>query len=55
MPVILIKAVMVDKAEVRDAYICPVYKTTSRGPTYELARMPFALLSFSRVRACAHT
>jgi hypothetical protein len=34
MPVIMIKAVMVDKAEVRDAYICPVYKTTSRGLTY---------------------
>ena len=34
MPVVLIKAVTVDKAEVRDAYMCPVYKTTQRGPTY---------------------
>jgi len=34
MPVVLIKAVTVDKAEVRDAYLCPVYKTTQRGPTY---------------------
>jgi hypothetical protein len=48
MPVILIKAVMVDKAEVRDAYICPVYKTTSRGPTYVRA---CALASMPAVRA----
>jgi dynein heavy chain len=34
MPVVLIKAVTVDKAEVRDAYLCPVYKTQQRGPTY---------------------
>eukprot|EP00232_Nephroselmis_pyriformis_P019075 CAMPEP_0182900652 /NCGR_PEP_ID=MMETSP0034_2-20130328/28990_1 /TAXON_ID=156128 /ORGANISM="Nephroselmis pyriformis, Strain CCMP717" /LENGTH=4527 /DNA_ID=CAMNT_0025034901 /DNA_START=131 /DNA_END=13711 /DNA_ORIENTATION=+ len=30
MPVILIKAVTVDKAEMRDAYQCPVYKTERR-------------------------
>jgi dynein heavy chain len=34
MPVVLIKAVPVDKSEVRDAYLCPVYKTQDRGPTY---------------------
>ena len=34
MPVVLIKAVTVDKSEIRDAYLCPVYKTTERGPTY---------------------
>lgn len=34
MPVVMIKAVTVDKAEVRDAYLCPVYKTQQRGPTF---------------------
>jgi len=34
MPVVMIKAVTVDKSEVRDAYLCPVYKTQQRGPTY---------------------
>ena len=30
MPVIIIKAVTVDKAEMKDAYQCPVYKTERR-------------------------
>lgn len=30
MPVILVKAVTVDKAEVKDAYQCPVYATEAR-------------------------
>merc|ERR1719313_1576529 len=34
MPVMLIKAVTVDKGEQRDAYPCPVYKTQLRGATY---------------------
>ena len=34
MPVTLIKAVTVDKDEVKDAYACPVYRTQNRGPTY---------------------
>jgi len=34
MPVVLIKAVTVDKAEDRGSYMCPVYKTQKRGPTY---------------------
>ena len=29
-----VKAVTADKAETRDIYACPVYKTTQRGPTY---------------------
>ena len=41
MPVIMIKAVMVDKADVKDACICPVYKATARGLTY--ARRPSSL------------
>ena len=41
MPVIMIKAVMVDKADVKDAYIWSVYKTTARGLTY--ARRPSSL------------
>eukprot|EP00898_Chlorokybus_atmophyticus_P007698 jgi/Chlat1/792/Chrsp104S01257 len=31
MPVILVKAVPLDKAEQRDTYLCPVYKTQKRG------------------------
>jgi dynein heavy chain len=34
MPVIQIKAVPVDKAEIRDMYECPVYTTQDRGPTF---------------------
>jgi dynein heavy chain len=34
MPVIQLKAVTADKADVKDNYSCPVYKTTMRGPTY---------------------
>lgn len=34
MPVIWIKAVTVDKAEQKDTYQCPVYKTQSRGQTF---------------------
>jgi hypothetical protein len=41
MPVVMIKAVMVDKADVKDACICPVYKATARGLTY--ARRPSSL------------
>jgi len=34
MPVMLAKAVPVDKAEFKDSYMCPVYKTQIRGPTF---------------------
>ena len=34
MPVIFIRAIPVDKQEVRNQYACPVYKTRQRGPTY---------------------
>merc|ERR1712166_541722 len=34
MPVVLIKAVPVDKAEFKDCFMCPCYKVQSRGPTY---------------------
>uniref|UniRef100_A0A6I8PET2 Dynein axonemal heavy chain 11 n=2 Tax=Ornithorhynchus anatinus TaxID=9258 RepID=A0A6I8PET2_ORNAN len=34
MPVIFVKAVPVDRQELRHTYECPVYKTKSRGPTY---------------------
>ena len=34
VPVILVRAVQQDKAEQRDTYLCPVYKTTQRGPTF---------------------
>ncbi|XP_056152723.1 LOW QUALITY PROTEIN: dynein heavy chain 9, axonemal [Lampris incognitus] len=34
MPVIFIKAIPVDKQEMRNVYQCPVYKTCQRGPTY---------------------
>jgi dynein heavy chain len=34
MPVILVKAVTVEKQETRDMYSCPVYKTRNRGPTF---------------------
>jgi len=34
MPVILAKAVPVDKAEFKDSYLCPVYKTQVRGYTF---------------------
>ncbi|CAB1338188.1 unnamed protein product, partial [Coregonus sp. 'balchen'] len=34
MPVIFIRAIPVDKQEVRNVYQCPVYKTQQRGPTY---------------------
>jgi len=32
MPVILVKAALQEKAEQRDTYACPVYKTLTRGP-----------------------
>ena len=32
VPVILVKAATQDKAEGRDTYACPVYKTLTRGP-----------------------
>ncbi|KAK4326145.1 hypothetical protein Pmani_003309 [Petrolisthes manimaculis] len=34
MPVIFIKAITQDKAESRNLYKCPLYKTRQRGPTY---------------------
>ena len=34
MPVVLVKAAAQDKAEARDVYACPVYKTQQRGPTF---------------------
>jgi len=34
LPVMLVKAVPVEKADSRDQYLCPVYKTQFRGPTY---------------------
>ncbi|XP_068161051.1 dynein axonemal heavy chain 9 [Antennarius striatus] len=34
MPVIFIRAIPVDKQEMRNVYQCPVYKTRQRGPTY---------------------
>jgi len=34
MPVILIKAAMFTGVEQKDTYICPVYKTQDRGPTF---------------------
>merc|ERR1712070_994564 len=46
MPVMLAKAIPVDKAEFKDTYMCPVYKTQFRGPTFVFqanlkTRMPF--------------
>jgi dynein heavy chain len=34
MPVIFIKAILVDKQDTKNVYECPVYKTRQRGPTY---------------------
>lgn len=34
MPVILVKALPVEKVDAKDTYQCPVYKTQFRGPTY---------------------
>ena len=34
LPVMLVRAIPVEKADMRDQYICPVYKTQFRGPTY---------------------
>ncbi|CAG5123335.1 unnamed protein product, partial [Candidula unifasciata] len=34
MPIIFIKAIPVDRQDVRNVYECPVYKTKTRGPTY---------------------
>ena len=34
MPVIFIRAIPVDKQDLRNSYECPVYKTRQRGPTY---------------------
>ena len=34
MPVMLAKAIPVDKAEFKDCFMCPVYKIQSRGPTF---------------------
>jgi len=34
MPVMLAKAIPVDKAEFKDTFMCPVYKTQTRGYTY---------------------
>ena len=34
MPVMFIRAILVDKQEIKNIYQCPVYKTRQRGPTY---------------------
>lgn len=34
MPVVYIKAITQDKAEIKNMYECPVYRTRLRGPTY---------------------
>jgi len=34
VPVIFIKAITVDKQDLKNMYSCPVYKTKMRGPTY---------------------
>jgi len=34
MPVIFIKAIPMDRQDVRNIYECPVYKTKQRGATY---------------------
>ncbi|GCA63250.1 dynein heavy chain, partial [Kipferlia bialata] len=34
MPPMFLKAIMIDKAETRDMYECPMYMTKRRGPTY---------------------
>ena len=34
LPVVIIKSVTVDKAETKDVYLCPCYKTQIRGPNY---------------------
>ncbi len=34
MPVIYLKAITQDKADSRNMYECPVYKTRQRGPTF---------------------
>jgi len=34
MPVIFIKAIPVDRQDLRNMYECPVYKTKQRGPTF---------------------
>merc|ERR1739838_108334 len=34
MPAIFIKAIPVDKQDLKNMYACPVYKTKTRGPTY---------------------
>lgn len=34
VPVIFIKAIPVDKQDIRNSYQCPVYKTRQRGATY---------------------
>ena len=34
LPVVIIKSITVDKAETKDVYLCPCYKTQVRGPNY---------------------
>ena len=34
MPVMFIKAIPVDRMDLRNMYQCPVYKTKFRGPTF---------------------
>ena len=34
VPVIFIRAIPVDRQDLRNMYDCPVYKTKSRGPTF---------------------
>lgn len=34
MPVLLIRAIPIDKQDNKNMYQCPIYKTRQRGPTY---------------------
>jgi dynein heavy chain len=34
MPVIFLRAIPVDRQDLRNMYDCPVYKTKTRGPTF---------------------
>jgi len=46
MPVMLVKAIPVDKAEFKDSFLCPVYKTQVRGFTYVWRASPPPRRSF---------
>ncbi|KAH7825191.1 dynein haevy chain 4, outer dynein arm beta [Monocercomonoides exilis] len=34
VPIIFVRAILIEKREVKDVYHCPVYRTRRRGPTY---------------------